>query len=114
MNSDDFLLLYPVFLLGKYPAGIIQADPDLRQRYAITTANEQAALLIFTERELAERMMMVEGLAANVISIGSPVELADVIHQNRPHLEIVLVDPNLSTKMGRGFPVDPFLRELER
>lgn len=64
------------------------------------------------ETEPAERMMMAEGLTANIIPVELPAALTEVIRENRRYYEIVLIDPNMANRVGRGFPVDWFLSEL--
>ncbi len=114
MDFGPFLLRYPVFLLGRYAAEAVTSDPSIRQWFAITDADGQPALLVFTGSERAERMMMEEGIAANIIPVETPAELADIIHANRQHFGLVLIDPDPSIGIGRGFPVDQMLRELRQ
>ncbi len=112
MNEDGFLLLYPCYAIGKYSDEACRDDPTHKQRFALTLANNRWALMIFTETVLAERIMIAEAAAGHIIEIRSPTELASVIRQFRKHFEIVLIDPNPTTKCGRGFPVEEFLKGL--
>lgn len=85
----------------------------MHQHWATTEANNQRALMVFTEEIFADRIMIAEGIAANVVSIASPNTLADIIRRNRKHFSMVLIDPNPTTRIGRGFPVDEFLLGFE-
>ncbi len=113
MNDSGFLLTYPVFLIGRYTAAACEADPTLQQFWATTEANSQRALMVFTEPIFAERLMIAEAIAANVVPVESPAVLADVIERNRNGFTMVLIDPNVTTGIGRGFPVDEFVTGLK-
>lgn len=78
MNASDYLLMYPVFLIGRYSADACRENPSLQQHWATTEASQQRSLMIFSEPLHAERLMIAETVAANVVPVETPAELADI------------------------------------
>ena len=109
MDDSGYLLMYPVFLIGRHAAEKCRENPSLLQHWATTEVNQQRALMIFSEPLHAERLMIAETVAANVVPVETPAELADIIRRNRRHFTMILVDANMTTGIGRAFTVDEFL-----
>ncbi len=114
MSDDAFLRLYPCYVIGKYSDEESRDDPAHMQSFALTLANQQWALMVFTETLFAERVIIAEAAVGHIIEIRSPSELASVLRQFQEYFTLVLIDPNPITKSGRGFPVEEFLRGLPR
>lgn len=112
--ADDFSLLYPVYMIGRYYAEALQTNPGFSQGYAITSAEGQPAFMVFRKQEMAERMMIAEAIAGHIVAVPSPAAMADIIRRFRSPFTLVLVDPDPATREGRGFPVDQFLVDVER
>ena len=113
MYVPGFLLGYPCYLIGRYSVAQCQAGPDLRQQWATTEVSNQRALMVFTEELFAERVILAEAIAGNILNIESHNELTDLIRRNCHHFSTVLIDPNPRTLMGRSFSVDEFLQGFE-
>ncbi len=107
MDSDPYLMTYPAFLIGQPPT------EGQSEQVAVRMVNGRPALPHFTETLFAERFMEAEGVAAGIILIPSPVQLANFIRRYRDQLELVIIDPNPANNRATAFEVGLFLSQLE-
>lgn len=113
MDGEPLILKYPLYLIGQLPAETSEAYPGL-QAWAVTDTKRHPALMVYTTAASAERSIRLTPIPGHAINIDSPAMLADIIRRNRAKFSLVMVDPDPVTRVGRGWPVDEFLRDLER
>lgn len=113
MDGEPLILKYPLYLIGQLPADASEAYPGL-QAWAVTDTKRHPALMLFTGSHLAERLIRLTPIPGHAISVDSPAILADIIRRNRKNFSLIMVDPDPVTRVGRGYQVDEFLRDLEK
>ena len=107
MQVGSFIFEFPVYV-------IVQPVGDGSGRYLAFAADDQQALCVFTERELAESLLFVETVAGTVLAIDDANTLIEVLLKRDRSITMIAMDPNFQTRHTRALPVAAVLEGLCR